>query len=59
MATNIVPTNVNYNSFLLRQNLATLVRTFPFLNIQIVGNSVLGQPIYVVKLRPWFKKSFL
>lgn len=55
----IVPTNVNYNSFLLRQNLRTLVRTFPFLNIQIVGNSVLGEPLYVVKLRTWTKKSFL
>ena len=49
----IVPTNVNYNSFLLRQNLRTLVKTFPFLNIQIVGNSVLSEPLYVVKLRTW------
>lgn len=49
----IVPTNINYNSFLLRQNLRTLVRTFPFLNIQIVGNSVIGEPLYVVKLRTW------
>ena len=53
LKTNIVPTNVNYNSSLLRQNLVTLVRTFPFLNIQIVGNSVFGEPLYVVKLRTW------
>lgn len=59
MAKNIVPTNVKYNSTLLRQNLVTLIRTFPFLNIQIIGNSVLGEPLYVVKLRAWSKKSFL
>ncbi len=47
---NIVPTNVLYNSYLLRQNLILLNHVYPFLNIQIVGNSVLGKPIYVVKL---------
>ena len=47
---NIVPTNVLYNSYLLRQNLILLNLTYPFLNIQVVGNSVLGKPIYVVKL---------
>ena len=47
---NIVPTNVLYNSYLLRQNLILLNHTFPFLNVQVVGNSVLGKPIYVVKL---------
>ena len=46
----IVPTNVTYNSFILAQNLITLNRVFPFLNIQIAGTSVLGNPIYVVKL---------
>ncbi len=47
---NIVPTNVLYNSYLLRQNLILLNLTYPFLNIQVVGNSVLGKPIYVIKL---------
>lgn len=47
---NIVPTNVLYNSYLLRQNLILLNLTYPFLNIQVVGNSVLQKPIYVVKL---------
>ena len=37
----IVPTNINYNSTILRQNLNSLVRTFPFLNVQSVGLSVL------------------
>ena len=47
---NIVPLNVNYNYFLMLQNLIALNHTFPFLNIQSVGNSVLGKNIYVVNL---------
>ena len=54
----IVNTNVNYNSFLLSQNLIDLNRLFPFLNIQIVGNSVLGKNIYAVKLGNGAKKVF-
>ena len=50
MKMNIVPTNVLYNSYLLRQNLILLNHVYPFLNIQVVGNSGLGKPIYVVKL---------
>ena len=50
MKMNIVPTNVLYNSYLLKQNLILLNHVYPFLNIQVVGNSVLGKPIYVVKL---------
>ncbi len=55
---NIVPTNVSYNSYLLRQNLILLNHTYPFLNLQIVGNSVLGNPIYVVKLGKGPNKVF-
>ena len=54
----IVPTNVNYNYSLLFQNLITLNHTYPFLNIQSVGNSVLGKNIYVVKLGKGSKKVF-
>lgn len=54
----IVPTNVNYNSFLMLQNLIMLNRTYPFLNIQPVGKSVLGKNIYVVKLGRGPKKVF-
>ena len=55
---NIVPTNVLYNSYLLRQNLILLNHIYPFLNIQVVGNSVLGKPIYVVKLGKGPNKVF-
>ena len=54
----IVSTNVSYHSNLLRQNLNLLLRTYPFLNVQTVGNSVLGKPIYVIKLGRGSKKVF-
>lgn len=53
-----VSTNIPYNSNVLRQNLALLLRRYPFLNVQIVGNSVLGKPIYVVKLGRGSKSVF-
>ena len=54
----IVPTNVTYNYSLMSQNLVTLIRTYPFLNIQTVRKSVLGKNIYVVKLGKGTKKVF-
>lgn len=54
----IVFTNVSYNSNLLRQNLNMLLRAYPFLNVQTVGNSILGKPIYVLKLGRGTKKVF-
>ena len=54
----IVPINVPYSSSLLRLNLRTLLQTYPFLNIQTIGLSVLGKPIYVVRLGRGPKKVF-
>lgn len=58
MDENIVITNMSYNSSILRQNLVSLIRTYPFLNLQTVGNSVSGKPIYVVKLGKGPKQVF-
>lgn len=55
---NIVQTDRNYNYSVLRQNLVSLNYAFPFLNIQTVGNSVLGKNIYVIKLGKGPKKVF-
>ena len=55
---NIVPTDKSYTYDLLTQNLFTLNRAFPFLNIQVVGSSVLGKKLYVVKLGTGSKKVF-
>lgn len=54
----IVPTNIPYSSFILTQNLIALNRRFPFLNIQVVGSSVLGSSIPVVKLGNGPKQVF-
>ena len=55
---NIVPTNVNYTYSLLRRNLIELNSIFPFLNVQVIGNSVLGKNIYAVKLGKGPNKVF-
>ena len=55
---NIVPTDKSYTYDLLTQNLFNLNRTFPFLSIQIIGSSVLGKNLYVVKLGTGSKKVF-
>ncbi len=54
----IVPTNVNYNHYLMTQNLLVLNRTYPFLNIQTIGNSVIGKELYIIKLGKGQKKVF-
>ncbi len=54
----IVSTNVNYTYNLLRSNLISLNSLYPFLNIQIVGNSVMGKNIYVIKLGKGPNKVF-
>ena len=54
----IISTNVLYNSSILRQNLSLLLRTYPFVNAQTVGNSALGKPIYVIKLGRGSRKVF-
>ena len=55
---NIVPTNISYNSIVLRQNIELLLKEYPFINVQVVGNSVLGNPLYVIKLGTGSKKVF-
>ena len=54
----IISTNVPYHSNILRQNINLLLRAYPFLNVQTVGNSVLGKPIYVIKLGRGPRKVF-
>ena len=46
----IVQTNIKYNSNLLRQNLLDLKSTYPFINLNVVGYSVLGKSLYSVRL---------
>lgn len=46
----IVQTNINYTYEIMRSNLYELNTTYPFLQIQSVGYSVLGKPLPVVRL---------
>lgn len=54
----IVSTNQNYNYSMLQQDIVLLNYKFPFLNVQTIGNSVLGKNLYVVKLGKGPKKVF-
>jgi len=54
----IVLTNVPYTSNLLQMNLSALMQKYPFLNVQNIGLSVLGKPIYAVRLGRGNKKVF-
>lgn len=55
----IVQTNINYTYEIMMYNLYELNLTYPFLQIEHVGFSVLGKSLPVVRLRTWFKASFL
>ena len=46
----IVQTNINYNYRTMIQNLYELIKTYPFIQIQNAGFSVLGKSIPVIKL---------
>ena len=46
---NIVPTNVSYTSDLLTLNINALKIVYPFLELQTIGNSVLGRSIRAIK----------
>ena len=47
---NIVQPNDKYNSDLLKQNLLDLKKKYPFIELNVVGYSVLGKSLYSVKL---------
>ena len=58
MDENIINTNQLYDSVLLAQDIYYLNIKYPFLNIQTIGNSVLGKSIYCVKLGKGKKNVF-
>lgn len=50
---NIVLTDTFYTYSLMYTDLKILLRKYPFLNMQTIGNSVMGKDIKVVRLRKW------
>ncbi len=55
---NIVPTNVSYNSNLLKQNIISLHKLYPFIKVTSIGNSVLSNNIFAIKLGKGKRKVF-
>ena len=46
----IVKTNINYTYENMMANINELNITYPFLQVQFIGYSILGRPIPVIKL---------
>lgn len=55
---NIVPTNISYNSNLLKQNIISLHKLYPFIQVTNIGNSVLSNNIFAIKLGKGKRKVF-
>ena len=47
----IVDSSVKYNSKLLKDNINSLIIRYPFIKDITIGYSVLGVPIYCIKIR--------
>lgn len=55
---NLVTTNTNYNSEILDSNIKILLKTYPFLKIGSIGNSVLGNSIPYIRIGNGFNEVF-
>ena len=55
---NIVNTNKPYTYFTMKQNLSLLKTLFPFIDVSVIGKSVLGQDLYLVRLGNGSKSVF-
>lgn len=44
-----VPANIKYSSEILELNLSSLLKRYPFLDLSIIGKSVLGKDLYAIR----------
>lgn len=54
----IVPTNISYNYDILRLNISSLKKKYPFIKMGIIGSSVLGKNLYYLKIGNGSKEVF-
>lgn len=54
----VVSTNISYNSSVFYRNLQDLLELYPFLQSQTIGYSVLGKPIYVIRVGTGSREVF-
>ena len=54
----IIPTNISYSYSILNMNISALKRVYPFLEIETIGNSVLGNSLFCIKIGRGSKEVF-
>ena len=54
----IIPTNISYSYNILNMNISALKRIYPFLEIGTIGNSVLKNPLFYIKIGIGKKEIF-
>ncbi len=55
---NIIPTNISYSYSILIMNINALRKVFPFIEVNSIGSSVLGNPITYIKIGNGQKQIF-
>ena len=55
----IVNTKIPYSSNILNNNINSLLKKFPFLQMEVIGYSVLGKPIYCLIIGSGKKEIFI
>ena len=55
---NIIPTNISYSYSILIMNINALRKVFPFIEVNSIGSSVLGNPIPYIKIGNGQKQIF-
>ena len=54
----IIPTNISYSYSILNMNITALKRIYPFLEVETIGNSVLGNSLFCIKIGRGSKEVF-
>lgn len=54
----IIPTNISYSYSILNMNINALKRIYPFLEIETIGNSVLGNSLFCIRIGRGSKEIF-